>query len=385
MSNINTPCSLPKELKLILNILNGSKPSQTLNQEMDWDLFLQLIVHHRLYPVLFPLIKHNNNLPEQIKVMVRKYYQHNTLQMLHLCLEMNILSQICGNQDIKLLILKGPLLAEDLYGDLSLRTCGDIDVMVPINDLHRMEKVLKSEGYVKDDYIKTVLGDWKWRHHHVSYFHQTKGIKVEVHWRLNPGPSSEPSFEQLWDRKRVYNSGMHTTYFLGKEDLFFFLVTHGGRHGWSRLRWLMDIHQLLKQEMDWEAIRLLLSRYHYNHVGGQAIQLSSMLFNSPIPYEFKTEVQKNKSRKLVNQTTFYLEKMVNLHSEQVPKEVTRHHQRYLFNLMSLKYRLLFVLSFLHPYPEDAELIPLPKKLHFLYFPLRPIIWAWKKLSKPAIT
>ena len=39
---------------------------------------------------------------------------------------------------------------------------------------------------MKDDYIQTVLNDWKWRHHHVTYFHPEKEIKLEIHWRLNP-------------------------------------------------------------------------------------------------------------------------------------------------------------------------------------------------------
>ena len=53
-------------------------------------------------------------------------------------------------------------------------------------------------------------------------------------------------------RKRISSLTSYPIYFLGREDLFLFLVSHGARHGWSRLRWLTDIDRLLKQELNWE-------------------------------------------------------------------------------------------------------------------------------------
>ena len=38
----------------------------------------------------------------------------------------------------------------------------------------KQKNCLLKLGYVKDDYIQTVLNDWKWRHHHVTYFHPEK-------------------------------------------------------------------------------------------------------------------------------------------------------------------------------------------------------------------
>ena len=70
-----------------------------------------------------------------------------------------------------------------------------MDVLIPIQDLEKVEELLVKHGYVKDDYIQTVLNDWKWRHHHITYFHPKKKIKLKIHWRLNPGPGKEPSFE----------------------------------------------------------------------------------------------------------------------------------------------------------------------------------------------
>lgn len=42
------------------------------------------------------------------------------------------------------------------------------------------------------------------------------------------------------------------------------------------------------------------------------------------------------------------------------------------------------MSYLYPYPIDAKILQLPKTLHFLYFPLRPLLCFWRKTRKHAL-
>ena len=147
------------------------------------------------------------------------------------------MEQICklfNENQIDSIVLKGPVLAIDLYGDLSLRTSADLDILIPITELDKVDQLLIEMGYEKEDYIDTILNDWTWRHHHFTYFHSQKGVKCEIHWRLHPGPGKEPSFNELWSRKRISSLTSYPIYYLGREDLFLFLVAHGARHGWSR-------------------------------------------------------------------------------------------------------------------------------------------------------
>ena len=247
------------------------------------------------------------------------------------------------------------------------------------------EQLLESLGYQKDDYIVSVLNDWKWRHHHITFFHPQKKIKVEIHWRLNPGPAREPSFEALWKRKSLSsNLNNNPVYMLGNEDLFLFLVSHGARHGWSRLRWLYDIHILLTKDIDWKAERKLLRHYGYSYFGGQAINLCTRLLNTKIPNEIKSLSDRKRSNRLAESALFYIGNIVNLHSEPLPKEVASYHKKHLFLLMSSEQKLLYIASFLFPYPEDAQILPMPKFLHFLYFPLRPFLWAWRRTKRQPI-
>lgn len=381
---------LPNELKLLLLFVkNESEGSKTRYQEdlfmgTDWNLFLELARHHRVYPYIFNQVKTMDSVvPSYVIQELRHEYQRNTFQMLRLSGEMEQFCKLLSDNEIKVLLLKGPALAADLYNDLSKRTCSDLDVLISIDDLDKTHELLVNGGYIRDEYFSTVLNDWRWRHHHMTYFHPQKKIKLEIHWRLNPGPSFEPAFSELWARKRLSTLTSSPVYMLGYEDLFMFLVSHGARHGWSRLRWLLDMDRILRIHHGWGKLGFLLKKYQLKHVGGQALLLSSELLGTPIPVELNALAVGKRPKQLAQETLFYIKQMIHLHKEPLPDDVAKYHKRHLFTLMSFQLKLLYVLSFLYPYPMDVEIMPLPKSLHFLYFPLRPFLWIWRKTRKQA--
>lgn len=384
--NKNTDINLaniPQELILIMDIIKSEKNNDLLNNsliDIDWELFVQLAIHHRLYPILYPrLTKLKRNLiPGSALKRLNALFMKNTFEMLYLCGEMEQLSRLFGENGIRSLFLKGPVLAAELYGEFSLRTCGDLDILIPIDDLDKIDDLLTSYGYKKDEYIQTLLNDWKWRHHHFTYYHSEKNTKIEIHWRLNPAPGKEPSFNEMWERRRKLNFVEYPSYFLGEEDLFFFLVTHGARHGWSRLRWLVDINQMVKAGLKWETLNKILRKYHSRHIAGQSLILLANLMNTHLTKEMESLVRMGRSKKLASKAIFYLERMVSLHTDPVPLEISDFHSKHLLSLMSFQQKFIYLLGILHPYHTDAETLPLPKKLHFLYFPLRPFLWIMRK-------
>ncbi|WML45834.1 nucleotidyltransferase family protein [Neobacillus sp. PS3-40] len=384
---------LPHELRLLLFFLKTEIDDDTISinkglfKSINWGIFLELAKHHRVYPIIYKKVKKINepSIPPFVLQSLHQEYQKNIFRMLSLSGEMETISKIFADKKIHTLFLKGPVLATDLYGDLSLRTSADLDILIPIKNLNQAEEILLNDGYIKDDYILTVLNDWKWRHHHITFYHPLRKIKVEIHWRLNPGPAREPRFSELWDRKRVSSLTSYPVYILGLEDLFLFLITHGARHGWSRLRWLVDIDQMVKKKIDWEKIIRLLRKNHYLHLGGQSLFLASNLLNTKMPMEMTKISHGNRTKRLAIDALFYIKQMVNLHSYPIPDEVSIYHKRHLISLMSNQQKTIFVLSYLFPYPKDTEFFPLPKILHFLYFPLRPLLVIGRKIRRRAIT
>ncbi|NYE03844.1 hypothetical protein F4694_000563 [Bacillus niacini] len=382
---------IPIELRLILKIIvitDDNNLVETVKEfkDINWEYFLELAMHHRIYPLLYRKLNgiDYNLIPSYVLNTLQEAFKRNTFKMLQLSGEIEHVNKVFEENQIRMLVLKGPVLSKDLYGDLSLRTCGDLDLLVSINDLEKVDNLLLMQGYIKEKNINKELNDWKWRKHHIGYIHPLKKIIIEIHWRLNPFPGTGPKFEDLWFRKRRSALSSNPLYYLGIEDLFLFLVSHGARHGWFRIRWLVDINQIVKQKIDWDFLLKLLKKYQYLPVGGQAVVLASALLDTPIKTESRILLKGNLSKKLAQAAIFYLENTVNIHTESIPKDVSDYHKRHLFSILTKRQKCLYILSFLYPYPIDVETLPLSKPFRILYFPLRPFLWAWRKTKKHSL-
>lgn len=390
---------ISNELRLLLEIIKMKNDGmwtlkEELVKEIDWDLFLVLVNHHRVYPLIYLKMKNIENkiIPSQVLRILHKKYKENTFKMLLLSAEMESISKIFTEKNIRLLFLKGPVIAEDIYGDISLRTSKDLDILIPTNDLSKADKLMLYHGYKREQSIVS-FDKWRWMTHHVTYYHPQKEVQIEIHWRLHPAPGKEPSFDDLWKRKRVSTLTTYRVHFLGKEDLLTYLVSHGARHGWFRLRWLVDIDKIIRKKIDnKENISLLLKEYVHNNYIGQAIVLANKLLNTPIPEEINSISKVKRISKKANLSYSYIVKMGNLEINQYNDSYSliklnlqkSFINRYLFAMKSNFQKVFFVLKLFYPSNEDSETLKLPKSFYFLYFPLRPFLWAWRKSRKHSL-
>ncbi len=88
-----------------------------------------------------------------------------------------------ADEGIRSIALKGPHLAERLYGDAGMRSSNDIDLLVGPDDFHRAVAVLERDGYRSEDkapwnhglplFEASLRADDAWR------------PPVDLHWRLH--------------------------------------------------------------------------------------------------------------------------------------------------------------------------------------------------------
>lgn len=392
MGNTLNLTQIPKEVLFLLELLKENSEGanqqtlQVLSEGVDWNLFLEYAFHHRVYPLLSSRIQMLQDYPVPTNVMqiLNEQYKLNTFKMLQLSADMEQISKLFTEEGINTLFLKGPAIAYDLYGDISLRTSTDLDVLIPIEHIEQAEKLLLNQGYEKKDVLESVFNEWKWRNHHICYFHPEKHRKLEIHWRLSPGPGKETSFQELWKRRRKSAVTKYPVYFLGKEDLFHYLITHGARHGWFRLRWLIDVQQMLKQPLEWELVHKLFKSSDNLHVGGQAVILALQLLQVKITEEMMPLLRANRTMELAQSALFFIERMENIHPEPETEEAKKYYLNYLKALKSTRHKMLYTISRLHPGYLDLKTLPLPKRLYALYFLLRPFLWLWRKVKQPVL-
>ncbi|SNS62235.1 Uncharacterised nucleotidyltransferase [Bacillus sp. OK838] len=399
--------NMPKELKLILQIINIENENDTgpINNkyfiDIDWELFLDLARHHRIYPLIYSKLNMLDEklIPLYVSQALYQEYKENTFQMLNLSGEMERVSKLFTENNIRLLFLKGPAIADAIYGDISLRTSKDLDILIPITDLNKAEDLLLNCGYEKEESLNK-SNKRKWWSHHVSYYHSHKKIEIEIHWRLYRPPANEPSFDDLWNRKRISTLTSFPVYFFGKEDLFFYLITHGANHGWFRLRWLADIDQIIRKR-DITMVNNLLPKNRYRDILiGQALILTSQLFETPIHEEDLPLAKEKRSRKLAKSAILYIIEMGRVYNKKSLKdnELIKYNVNSSFSKMSILKRsfyikfyqysvktriqkFFYIMRVLNPTSEDLKTLRLPKPLYFLYFPLRPFLIFWRKTRK----
>ncbi len=120
-----------------------------LQQELDWQLIFQLAEYHRTIPLLaFHL---HNDAPDLLANDIQTELQtsriNSTQQNLVLGMEVLHLTNLLSAEGINAVPFKGPVSATLAYGDMALRACGDIDLLVTQIDHAKTEKVLEHDGY----------------------------------------------------------------------------------------------------------------------------------------------------------------------------------------------------------------------------------------------
>jgi putative nucleotidyltransferase-like protein len=126
--------------------------------------------------------------------------------------------------------LKGPCLAARLYGDVSFRAYGDLDLLVQQSDLSRAEELLAELGFVPcsraDDYHRP------WRR---------KAINLELHHNFDSPLAFDFQVNATWYRAQLSQFSGVPVWLLAPCDELFYLCIHAVRHRFDRLCLLVDL------------------------------------------------------------------------------------------------------------------------------------------------
>ncbi len=375
---------LPVEMKLLLEFVNTNIDKNKIDnykkKDINWEKFYQLALHHRVIPLLY----YNLNrikpiwIPSLVMDNLQTKYRENVFLMLQLTSQMESIAKLFNENNIEALFLKGPTLGKELYGDISLRTSKDLDILISSRDIKRTQKLLLENGYKEKGESGFILNEHKWRTHHTVFYHPNSKFSTEIHWRLNDRPDIEPSFNCLWERRRVTNLTKEPISILGEEDLFLYLVSHGARHGWFRIRWLVDIERFLQRGVEWERLNPIIKEYSNEHVVGQSLLLANHLLNTPTNKEFSSLLS-YKVNKLASFAMIFIKSIE--YDQSFPKELIPLHRKYSWKLQkNILQKIKFFMVSSYPSYKDYQVFRLPKSLHFLYFFLRPFLYTGRKLG-----
>ena len=126
--------------------------------------------------------------------------------------------------------LKGPSLAERIYGDSSLRKCHDLDLLVQGRDLIYAEQVLKGLGFTPSKY-----GD----DYHRAF--NRNSINIELHHNVENAHRFEFEIERTWSSAVPSDFQGIPVLHLAPFDELLYLCLHAVRHRYDRICLILDL------------------------------------------------------------------------------------------------------------------------------------------------
>lgn len=231
-----------------------------LLQTLNWDYILKTAASHCILPLLcwHLLSLKSIHVPIGIQRELQAFFQQNTVHNFLLTRELLKIIDLLHNNNIVVAPLKGPVLAMSVYGNLSLRMFGDLDILVHKRDINMAKDVLLAQGYklqvdLTQEQEKVHLKDDA-----VFEFMRSDGrFPLELHWGITAPCIPFPlNLDHLEGRlNSVELSGVSIPN-IAPEETLIILCVHGTKHIWSRLAWICDVAELIRStpELNWQRV-----------------------------------------------------------------------------------------------------------------------------------
>ena len=192
---------------------------------------------------------------------------------------------VLNNAGIWFIPFKGPLLSYRIYGDATCRISKDFDLLVRPESMSDVIALLRTMGYEPRSFDWPGPGRRRNRimaaANQISFVHPDKHASVEVHWRLLKFPAISPKRvdKAISENTTTINfSGLQLRQFTLEFELLQ-LVIHGGLHTWSRLKWLLDIHEIVKRyRIDRDKFNALVKEFRAGRMVGLCNAMLGRLF-----------------------------------------------------------------------------------------------------------
>jgi len=362
-------------------------------EPLDWPLFLRLVARHRVAPLVWQSLKNvgNISIPQQTQYDLSQRVKTNTLRTLAQAAELVRLVRRFEDASIRLLPLKGPVLAVQAYGALELRHAGDLDFLVDPESVWEADRLLTDVGYVRTipDYPLSAgqAAAFMKIRKDFSYIHAERDIRVELHWRLSPNAYLLPlSLDELWARRECVRFGSKCVAAMPRQDLVLYLCAHGAHTGWFRLKWLCDIPELTGDDRGIDMSQLIVRAHDLGvaRMLSQGLLLAHQMLDMPLPAALSAGMRQDRTvQSLVHLATEALQKDERYWStDDTPISWMPAQFRYRLKLRAnLRYKWHNA-YFYSLWTEDFRLIRLPDRLFPLYFVLAPFLWIVRLLRQP---
>lgn len=349
---------------------------QQLLPRVDHDLLLALALRHKIAPLLFSNLRTHPVASVDAGLMAR-------LQSIHArnkskALQAWLLTRQLADRDIKVCTLKGLDVALRAYGDLGVRHVGDIDLLVDQAQLPQAAQHLQALGWhtAIPELLAPHPGQLLQQYQCDCLFERAGYPDIELHWRANfdPNQFAIGPLANYPVSAQVQAGNVQ----LDNEDLLIYLCLHADKHGWYRLKWLFDLPNVIERlPLDWGKLWQRARQLKAELSVRQGLLMAERYCRIPLPAEAKAGLGRTTLLHAESIARFLQWPEAWVSQPDLPQrlQLVRYRAR---TTASWRSRLWHIGIFLHPNYRDYRSLKLSPRLAWLYLPLHPWLWLYRK-------
>jgi hypothetical protein len=335
-----------------------------------WDDVIEGARRHRILPMLYRSLADLPDVPSDVLQQAKSEFERNAFHCMTNAEELLHVLRAFETAGISAMPFKGVVLAASAYGDMTMRTAGDIDLLIRYGDLQRASEILQQRGYLLNT-LTLDDGSPEAKEYFEYHFERpSDGMVLELRWKLEltqPRFRHELGLDWAWPRRTIVKLAGAEVPNLDPVSSLIVLCMHGSKHAWSRYMWISDVVMLIhgEPELDWNFAHREAKRVGLERCLALGVLLawhSGAEVPDPILQLFQAD--RDMTRLAEFFATNVLENPGAMPSGTVP---------YFLRILGSRDRLrsLFSPSILQPNERDRAAIRLPRALHPLYYLIRP--------------
>lgn len=342
--------------------------------ELDWELLLSLAVRHGMIPLVhFHLNALRTGPRDPVPAArLREYAQRISAMNAYLTGELRQLLAAFEARGVGAIPYKGPALAMEAYGSVSLRYFCDLDILVRKRDYASARDILGERGFRPYQGLGVAQQAVMLRTQcNVPFTRDDDRSIVEIHWEVAARNYSRALDERgLWSRSREATFAGARVQMLAPEDLLHALCVHGSKHLWERLSWICDVAQLIGRgpQLDWDALLDRARATGSTRLLLLGLNLADELLGARLPQNIRAELDADASVARLTRRV-----LAGLFVEAGPAEGMSGYFGFQLGARErLRDKLRYFGYTFSPTDEDVAQLSLPRPLNFIYYLLRPL-------------
>jgi len=296
-SSISGNASFSSEWSALLECASPAHDLQklaSLLRSTDGNRLLVLAEEHGVIAQLAGCLHklHENSVSPGIRQALADRQRAQIFFSLRLTAELFGLLELFSSQGIEALVVKGPVLAVQAYGDPAMRSYGDLDMLVRQRNIRRATELMSAAGYVPAVSLSAIdAGRIPGQY---LFSKPDSKLIVELHndCTLRYFPRRLPLEEFFARQIRVRVDG-HDVSALSVEDELVLICIHGAKHFWERLMWIADVAALISRQtaINWERVADSAKAVGAERMLHTGLRLASDLLKAQLPGKVQAAVQ----------------------------------------------------------------------------------------------